>query len=295
MGVRAIHADLLRAWIADPGSARALNDYVQTHRPLLEAYDASFGPGGDVVEDYRHRWSARVDEARALVARLRDLDPTGLALAGLRAAIRLLHPRQEPEVVLLVGLGYSNACQLVVGGRPVVAISLEAWGGEFFGAYLPWDDLPLWVAHECAHVVRYTEGACAVRDFIAREGFDYRRALAALPLREFLADEGLATAVAEACCPEAEPERVLGFSAEVLAWCRRHEVDLWAEVAPRLDSPLGEEGYARYFSAGGGDLPPRTGYYLGWRMVKSYLERHPGVGLDAAVRVQAEAFVTANA
>lgn len=106
---------------------------------------------------------------------------------------------------------------------------------------LPWSDIPMWLSHECAHVIRYTEGDTAFARFIGGGNFAYGAAMSGVSLLEFLVDEGLATAVA------------------------------------------GTYG-------GADDIPPRTGYYLGWRMVQRFLQQ-TGVGLADALRLPASAFI----
>ncbi|MER3402441.1 MAG: hypothetical protein C4337_03890, partial [Armatimonadota bacterium] len=64
------YRDFVRAWLREPSWESLRDGYVLPHRELLEAYNRSWGWGGDVEEDYRRRWGARPAEAGALVARL---------------------------------------------------------------------------------------------------------------------------------------------------------------------------------------------------------------------------------
>ena len=60
----------------------------------------------------------------------------------------------------MVGVGGANAGELVVGGRGIAFLCLEHFTGranpETYGMGLPPDLVPLWLAHELAHTVRYT-------------------------------------------------------------------------------------------------------------------------------------------
>ena len=74
----------------------------------------------------------------------------------------------------MVGLGGANAGELVVGGRGVAFVCLEHFTGrvnpETYGMGLPPDLIPLWIAHELAHTVRYTSPTSAsdMRRLVAR-------------------------------------------------------------------------------------------------------------------------------
>src|SRR5690348_18057871 len=64
---------------------------------------------------------------------------------------------------LTVGVGAPNAAELVVGGRGIALICLEHFTGranaQTYGMGLAPHLLPLWIAHEVAHAVRYTSPA----------------------------------------------------------------------------------------------------------------------------------------
>lgn len=300
--IRAIYRDFLAAWARDPSWQGLRAGYVRPHLDLLETYVRDWGPGwGDVPADdaYRREWGEQPERAEALVRGLAGVDPVPLLAEGLHRGAALLRPGRPVEAVALVGLGTSNACAFWLHDRPVVAVAVEAWvdaGPDpdwpaLVGrSWAPWVDLPLWVAHELAHAVRYGEADDALSRCL-REGRAYPEAVDRVPLRNFLVDEGLAVAAAARACPEAGPERWLWFRREDLDFYRAHEPRLWRELGPLLDRPPGREGWVRFFSAGAqGDLPPRSGYYLGWRLVEVYLERHPGLTLAEAARLPAEAF-----
>jgi hypothetical protein len=86
----------------------------------------------------------------------------------------------------MVGLGGANAGELVVGGRGVAFICLEHFTGrvnpETYGMGLAPDLIPLWIAHELAHAVRYTSPTSQGRD--APPGVRPRRLLRLLGHRQ---------------------------------------------------------------------------------------------------------------
>lgn len=300
--IRAIYRDFLAAWGRGRSWEGLRAGYVTRHLDLLAPYVRNFGPGwGEVpLEDaYRHHWGEHPERAEALARGLADFDPVPLLTEGLRRGTDLLRPRRPVEAIALVGLESSNACAFWLRDRAVVAVAVEAWvdaGADPDWAlrvgrsWAPWVDVPLWVVHEMAHAVRYGEGDDALGRCL-RQGCSYPEAVDRVPLRHFLVDEGLAVAAAARASPEAGPWRWLWFRPEDLDFCRAHEPRLWRELELLLDRPLGRDGWVRWFSAGAeGDLPPRCGYYLGWRLVERHLERHPGLTLAEAARLPAEAF-----
>src|SRR2546429_6461640 len=64
------------------------------------------------------------------------------------------------DLYLMVGVGAANAGELVVGGRGIAFVCLEHFTGranaQTYGMGLAPALLPLWIAHEVAHALRYT-------------------------------------------------------------------------------------------------------------------------------------------
>ena len=64
------------------------------------------------------------------------------------------------DVVLMVGVGAANAGELVVGGRGIAFVCLEHFTSvtnpDTRSLGLDPELLPMWLAHEIAHCVRYT-------------------------------------------------------------------------------------------------------------------------------------------
>lgn len=102
----------------------------------------------------------------------------------------------------------------------------------------------------------------------------------------------------------ADDAHALGFTDAQLAWCRDNESSLRREMKAKLHQPLTMDGYSRYFSYGADDIPPRTGYYVGFRLVEAWClavskrfetKRTGQAGAEdvvaRALRMPAEAFV----
>lgn len=134
--------------------------YLETHRPVLSAYWRNY------VLDLE---SPHADEVirRALAADRRDLhhllgtlDVVRVAEETLRACEAMLETDTPIDLYLMVGVGGANAGELVVGGRGMAFVCLEHFTGrpnpDSYGLGLSPGLLPLWIAHEVAHAVRYT-------------------------------------------------------------------------------------------------------------------------------------------
>ena len=95
------------------------------------------------------------------------------------------------------------------GGRGVAFVCLEHFTGrvnpETYGMGLAPDLIPVWIAHELAHTVRYTSprSASDMRRLIADQGghYDYWATGSRATLRELLVNEGLAVHAAQAVAP----------------------------------------------------------------------------------------------
>jgi hypothetical protein len=281
--------------------AAAYDRYFAAHRRLLEAYWNNY-----VVDPYGPHFRDVVNatvhaDRRDLRAMLERTDVMALARdAGQRCAA-VLTTDVDVDIVLMVGVGAANAGELVVGGRGIAFVCLEHFTGvaneETEGLGLDPELLPLWLAHEYAHAVRYTSPTSHsdLRAFIAGAGAEYsywdtgRR----VALRELLINEGLAVHVSRAVSPGHAAWEYFGYERRQYARIRELEAVIARAVAPELDrAALGLR--LRYLSGGMSDeartvdgrylLPERCGYFLGARMCEAGIDAH---GLAWAVRASA--------
>lgn len=278
----------------------AYQHYYAAHRRLLEAYWHNYvvDPDGphftDVVQ-------GTVDAARAdLRAMLARTDVVALARAAEERCVRLIEPDIDVDIVLMVGVGAANAGELVVGGRAAAFVCLEHFTGianpDTQGLGLEPDLIPLWLAHEITHGVRYTSPTSRsdLRQLIAgAEGYySYWETGRQASLRELLANEGLAVRVSQAVSPGHAAWEYFGFDRRQYARVRELEPVIARTIAPDLDrAGLGLR--LRYLSGGISDegrtadryvLPERSGYYYGARMVEAAIEQR---GFAWAVRASA--------
>jgi len=278
--------------------AAAYDRYFAAHRRLLEAYWNNYvvDPDGphfrDVVNATVHA------DRRDLRAMLERTDVVSLARDAEHRCAALLETDVDIDVVLMVGVGAANAGELVVRGRGIAFVCLEHFTGvaneETEGLGLDPELIPLWLAHEYAHAVRYTSptSRSALREFVANADGEYsywdsgRR----VALRELLVNEGLSVHASRAISPGHAAWEYFGYERRQYARIRELEpVIARAVAADMYQAALGLR--LRYLSGGMSDeartvdgrylLPERSGYFIGARMCEAGIDAH---GLPWAVR-----------
>ena len=278
----------------------AYQRYYQAHRRILEPYWQNYvvDPDGPHFGDVA-RSTALADRAD-LREMLERTDVVALARATEQQCARLLATDVDIDVVLMVGVGGANAGELVVDGRGIAFACLEHFTSvanpDTQGLGLDPELLPLWLAHEIAHTIRYTSptSRSELRSLIESAGgyYSYWETGRSTPLRELLVNEGLAVHVSQAISPGHAAWEYFGFGRRQYARVR----ELEAVVARAVGEDLDRAGLGlrlRYLSGGMSDeartvdryvLPERSGYFLGARMAEAAIAEH---GLAWAVRASA--------
>lgn len=278
--------DFLAVLEADDRHAAYLA-YFDRHRKLLTAYWDNYvlepeGPHFDEVV----RATVAADRAD-LYALLASTDIVALARLAEERVRTLLDIDVAYDIVLMVGVGAANAGELVVDGRGVAFVCLEHFTGianpDTQGLGLDPELIPLWLAHEITHVVRYTSPSSRsmMRDLVGNAGgyYSYWETGRQASLRELLVNEGLAVQVSRAVSPGHATWEYFGFARRQYARVREVEPVLHRAAASDFDrAALGLR--LRYLSGGMSDdartvertvLPERSGYFLGARLVEAAL------------------------
>ncbi|WP_309671027.1 hypothetical protein [Gemmatimonas sp.] len=259
--------------------------YFERHKALLTAYWDNYvlEPSGPHFEEVvQSTVTANRDDLLTLLSRT---DVVALARQAEEKVRTLLDIDVPYDVVLMVGVGAANAGELVVNGRGVAFVCLEHFTGvanpDTQGLGLDPELIPLWLAHELTHVVRYTSPSSRsdMRGFVEDAGgyYSYWETGRQASLRELLVNEGLAVHVSRAVSPGHAAWEYFGFARKQYARVR--------EVEPVLHRALVSDGdraalglRLRYLSGGMSDeartvertvLPERAGYFLGARMVEA--------------------------
>jgi len=221
----------------------------------------------------------------------------------------LLEYDADIDVVLMVGVGAANAGELVVDGRGTAFVCLEHFTSvanpETQGLGLEPELIPLWLAHEITHAVRYTspKSRSEIRRLVdeANGYYSYWETGRRASLRELLINEGLAVQTSRAISPGHAVWEYYGYGRRQYARIRELEPVIARAASEDLDrAGLGLR--LRYLSGGMSDeartidryvMPERSGYYLGARMTEAAFSTR---GADWAVRASAsEIFAIAEA
>jgi hypothetical protein len=285
----------------------AYQKYLDAHASILSAYWRNYvldldSPHADEVIATALR-ADRMD----LQAVLEEVNLVHLAEEASARANQVLEVDQPVDVVLMIGVGAANAGELVVNGRPVAFICVEHFTGRInpstYGMGLSPGLIPLWVAHEVAHGVRYTSPASEsdIARLVAEQGgyYDYWVTGSRAPLRELLINEGLAVHAAQKVAPGFAPADYFGYPRRQYTRMRELEAFLRRAVRDELDQ-AGLGLRLRYLMGGasastrlvqGKVVPERCGYYLGHRMAEALVQDQ---GIARALRAPAQAFEAAE-
>jgi hypothetical protein len=291
---------------ASTGREAAYRSYLERHRQVLESYWHNYVLDLDsphTAEVVARALAADRDDLRRLMA---SVDLEQMAADVLDRAATVLELDHEIDLYLTVGVGAANAAELVVGGRGVVIVCVEHFTGQpnpdTYGLGLSPQLIPLWIAHEVAHTVRYTSptSRSELKRLVAEAGgtYDYWDTGSRATLRELLVNEGVAVHAARAAAPGFADEEYFGFTRRQYRRMRELESFLFRAAEPDLDrTGLGLR--LRYLSGGmspaarlvqGRVLPERSGYYVGARMAEALVAER---GVAGAVRAAAAEFTAA--
>lgn len=231
---------------------------------------------------------------------LERTDVVTLARAAEMQTRAVLGADVDVDVVLMVGVGAANAGELVVDGNGAAFLALEHFTGvanpTTDGLGLDAELMPLWLAHEYTHAVRYTSptSRSEMRTVIDEAGgfYSYWETGRHVTLREHLINEGLAVNASRAVSPGHAAWEYFGYQRKQYSRIRELEpVVRQAALAEADAKGLGLR--LKYLSDGVSEitrtanrsvLPERSGYFLGSRMVESAIDAN---GLEWAVRASA--------
>jgi hypothetical protein len=288
---------------SDPSAA--YRRYYSSHLRILEPYWRNYVLDPDTSHFEEVALAVMRADRHDLRGMLERTDVVSLARETELRCSTLLEFDSDIDVVLMVGVGAANAGELVTEGRGIAFVCLEHFTGvankETQGLGLDPALIPLWLAHEIAHAVRYTSptSRSVLRELVSEADGYYsywdtgRRA----PLRELVINEGVAVEVARVVSPGHAEWEYYGYTRRQYARVRELESVLARAVAPDLDhAGLGLR--LQYLSGGLSDesrtvdqhvLPERAGYYLGSRMVERAVTKR---GMAWTVRASADEIST---
>jgi len=229
--------------LAQPDPEAAYYRFLDAHRPLLASYWSNYVLDLDSPHAAPVIAAAMRADRSDLYAMLDRVDVVRVVEEALHRSEDVLGVDRPTDVVLMVGMGAANAGELVINGRGVAFVCVEHFTGranpDTFGMGLEPELLPLWVAHEVAHTVRYTSpgSASEMRRLIAEAGgqYDYWSTGSRATLRELLLNEGLAVHASQAVVPGLDPADYFGYPRRQYQRLRELEAFLRRAVHHELD------------------------------------------------------------
>ena len=290
-----------------PDPLESYHRYLKDHFPVLSAYWHNYVLDLDSphVEDVIKK--ALVASRKDLTDLLKNVDLEELVRDTIDRCEDMFEIDSNTDVYLMIGVGGANAGELVVGGRGIAFACIEHFTGkanpETFGLGLSPEKLPLWIAHELAHTVRYlsptSQGEMASIVRSAGGNYDYWESGSRATLLELLVNEGLAVAASRAAVPGHDACDYLGYGRRQYRRLRELEAFLRTSVSDEFDK-RGLGYRLRYLSGGMSSsarlvndkvIPERAGYYLGHRIVESIVSER---GIAGALRSSAEDCLAAD-
>lgn len=101
---------------------------------------------------------------------------------------------------------------------------------------------------------------------------------------------GKALYFTEAMCPDLPDTLLTGFTGQQSEWCAANEEAMWTYLAEQrllydterltVQRYTGDAPFTSTFSD---QSPGRTGVWLGWQIVRSFMNQHPEVSLQAMI------------
>jgi hypothetical protein len=274
--------------------------YFENHRRFLEAYWHNYvlDPAGPhFMEVVRSAALASRVDLRTMLERI---DVVSLARNTEEQCRTLLDVDHDLDVYLMVGVGAANAGELVIDGKGVAFVCLEHFTSvtnpETQGLGLDPELIPLWLAHEIAHTVRYTSptSRSEMKQLVDESGgyYSYWETGRRTSLRELMMNEGLAIHASRAISPGHAAWEYYGYTRREYAAVRELEPLMMRSLGAELDrAGLGLR--LRYLSGGMSDdartvdrhvFPERSGYFLGAKMTEQAVNSR---GLSWAIRASA--------
>lgn len=214
-------------------------------------------------------------------ARLADLAPVEARIGQLSARLpQVLPSASVPSRFTGIILPYR---QSVVVADSTLLIGLNHYLGPDYEGYATFD--PYTRFQKSVEKMPYH-----IAEAIVGSGYPYQVPDGATALSRMLYEGAVLEAVSQ-LFPDADIAEVMGYTQEQMTDLDANEATLWQrmiagnmlyDVDPMMAAKLTEPGAAT--SVISADAPPRAGRYLGWRIVRSYLDTHPGTGVESLLR-----------
>lgn len=240
----------LKALSASPDKWDAYRTYYyRPHREFLDAYFSHF-PLLDPLTLRQRVEKIKPADYSWLKSLLSASPPEDIILRAYQRCLRVVPPPSQPDVYFFVGFFSPDGFVMELEGEPVICFGLER--------FKDFRLLKILFAHEYAHFLLNSTTADVP------EG---------KKLMRLLISEGAATYFSKLAFPHHRVSDHFLFRRDRLNWCQRNEVRIRDVYCSGQFS--NEELLDFYFKGNPElNLPPRAAKYLGYQVVKKYLEKN---------------------
>lgn len=114
-------------------------------------------------------------------------------------------------------------------------------------------------------------------------------------LIELMVFEGKMLYVLDKLLPQTSEELKIGFTKEELNWCEKNAANVWAHfieeellfsaVYKKTSKYMNEGPFTAGFAR---ESPGKIGHWVGWQIVKKYMDKHPDTSMTALLEIPAE-------
>lgn len=186
-----------------------------------------------------------------------------------------------PDIYTYIsGLDFSSP---VIYNKDVLIIALDLYLGQDFEPYKE-TGVPLYRINRCS------------KEYILRDCM-YELAQAKISdsntgtsLLDFMVHEGKKMYFLDMVMPFYDEGIKIGFTAEQLDWCQKNESNIWKFIIENNYLYSGDvEVVNRFlsdgpFTKGFPGSPSRLGVWVGWQIVRKYMNRHPDISFDDLIQ-----------
>jgi hypothetical protein len=224
-----------------------------------------------------------IDFHKAVEEKFHDLTTVEKDLTdGFRHAKYYFPEMEIPHVYSYISGGdYENPVQFA---DSVLIIALDTYLGNDFKPYLS-DGVPLYKTHRMTpdHIV--PDCMRSILDKMASPAFSANTFL------EQVVEAGKRLYLLDAFIPGIAGNLKIGYTPEQFSWISKNESHVWSAIIENRMLYSSEGQTLRVFLADGPytpafgkESPPRLGEWIGWQIVKSYMNNHPEITLKQLLR-----------
>ena len=190
---------------------------------------------------------------------------------------RFHFPEMDLPVIYTMISGFN---QSVVTAENIIGVSLDKYLGRDCSFYPNLQNVP-------SYKIKNMHPDKIVSDVVYAWGFtEFNETLNTTTVLDNIIYQGKLMYFTDALIPEAHDTIKIGYTSGQLEWCRSNEPQMWNFIienkklysSARMDilRYINDAPYTTGFPL---ESPPRTGIWIGWQIVRQYMEKHKDIPL----------------